>query len=320
MDNVTKLGTAAAPRDLRDAFRAELEASGLSIKQAAREIGRSTSTISRWHARRYDGKNEAVDALVARWLETRADAAKRSLDGARLDRHASTGAAAEIATALAYAQAAGDVVLIHGPSGRGKSWAAERHCTARTGAYYLAVTGATGSMPGMLSQVAQAIGAGPRHGSALEAETTIVTRLRDRGALLVIDEAHHLRPKLLDELRCIRDRAGCGLALIGDDSIFIPLARCPQVLGRVGVKVDLRTQAESDVAEIAAGPLGRPPTKQELKILSATARGPGGLHALRRLLARAWMAARGEGRNAIETGDIAIAADDGGIAAATEAA
>ena len=303
-----------APSGLREAFRAELEAAGLSISQAAREIGRSNTTIGRWLNETYDGDIPAVELLVTRWLETRAERAKRSLEGARLDRHAETGAAAEIGTALGYAQGAGDVVLIHGPAGRGKSWAAKRYCATRTGAYYRAVTGATGSMPGMLSQVAEAIGAGPRHGSALEAETTIVTRLRDRGALLVIDEAHHLRPKLLDELRCIRDLAGCGLALIGDDSIFIPLARCPQVLGRVGMKVDLRTQPESDVAEIAAGPLGREPTKKELKILLATARGPGGLHALRRLLARAWMAAQGENRTGIGAADIAIAADDNMVA------
>ena len=202
--HITAAAATVPPRNLRDEFRAELEAAGLNISQAAREIGRSPGTISRWLAESYGGDNEAVDALVARWLETRAERAKRSLDGARLDRHAETGATAEIATALGYAQAAADVVMIHGPSGRGKTWAAMRHCAKRTGAYYLAVTGATGSMPGMLSQVAEAIGAGPRHGSALEAETTIVTRLRDRGALLVIDEAHHLRPKLLDELRCIQ--------------------------------------------------------------------------------------------------------------------
>ena len=311
MSKITHIGTVPeGPPDLREAFRSELAAAGLTVTQAAREVGRSHSTISRWLAGNYDGDNQTVEALIQRWLNTRADRASRSLDGARLDRHAETGAAAEVGTALGYAQGAGDVVLIHGPSGRGKSWVAKRYCTMRTGAYYRAVTPATGSMPGMLSQIAEAIGAGPRHGSALEAETAIVTRLRDRGALLVIDEAHHLRPKLLDELRCVRNLAGCGLALIGDDSIFIPLARCPQVLGRVGMKVDLRTQAETDVAEIAAGPLGRAPTGKELKILTATARGPGGLHALRRLLARAWMAAQGDDRSGIEAGDIAVAADD----------
>ena len=320
MGNITKLDTPEATRDLRETLRAELAAAGLTVTQAAREIGRSHSTISRWLANKYAGRDEAVEALVERWLETRAERARRSLDGARLDRHAETGAAAEVATALGYAQAAADVVLIHGPSGRGKTWAAKRHCAGRSSAFYVAVSGATGTMPGLLAQVALAIGeVVERRTSSLEAETTIVNRLRDRTALLVVDEAHHLRTRLLDELRCIRDRAGCGLALIGDDSIFMPLGRAPQLIGRIGMKVNLRAQAESDVSEIAAGPLGRPPTAKEIKMLLATARGPGGLHALRRLLARAWMAAEGDGRSTIETANIALAADDT-IAAAEEAA
>ena len=64
------------------------------------------------------------------------------------------------------------------------------------------------------------IGAGRHHCSALEAERAIIDRLRDRQALIVVDEAHHLHDKLLDELHIIRDRAGCGLAqAAGRDAI-----------------------------------------------------------------------------------------------------
>ncbi len=298
--------------DLRALVRAEMDARALSIAQAAREIGTgvSAATLSRWLRGEYPGDNQAVEGRIGRWLETRAEAAKASIGGAGLDRHAKTETTAEIAAALAYAQAMGDVVLVHGPSGRSKTWTARRHCAARTGASYLSVTGATVTLAGLLARLAEAVGAGARHGSALEAETAIVSRLDGRGALLVIDEAHHLRAGLIDELRCIRDLAGCGLALIGDDSIRMTLGRCPQVMGRIALRVDLRGLPEADVAAIAAGPLGRRPTDRELKALVATARGPGGLHALRRLLARAWMLARDEGRNAIDAGDLAAAAEE----------
>ena len=55
----------------------------------------------------------------------------------------------------------------------------------------------------------------------------------------MVDEAHHLRDKLLDELRIIRDRASCGLALVADETIRMALARCQQVDGRIGLKIDL---------------------------------------------------------------------------------
>ena len=109
------------------------------------------------------------------------------------------------------------------------------------------------------------------------------------------------RLTLLDELRCIRDNAGCGLALIGNDSVLMSIRRCPQILGRTGIRLDLKRLAADDVAAIAAGPLGRKPTRGELKPLVEAARGPGGLHTLRRVLAEAWKLARAEGREGVDT-------------------
>lgn len=298
-------------RDVRAALQAELAQSGLSLTRAADQIGRHSSSISRWLNCNYTGNNDAVAADVERWLETRADAVKHSLEGAGLDRHAETHATRKITDALAYAHATGDIVAVVGVPGRGKTWAAQRYCAGKAGAYYLAVSSAVFTLPGLLSVVGEAIGVGRQHPSALDAESTIIARLHDRQALLVVDEAHHLRDKLLDELRIVRDRSGCGLALLADKSIGMALARCQQVDGRIGLKIDLTTQAAADVEDIAAGVLGRKPSRAELRTLNAVGRGPGGLHALRRLLGRAWMVAQSAGRDEIEAGDIAAATDEG---------
>ena len=66
--------------------------------------------------------------------------------------------------------------------------------------------------------------------------------------------------------------------------------------------------------DIAAGVLGRQPSRAELRTLNAVGRGPGGLHALRRLLGRAWMVAQAAGRDAIDASDIAAATDEGAAA------
>ena len=71
---------------------------------------------------------------------------------------------------------------------------------------FLAVSSAVFSLPGLLSLVGEGIGAGRHHTSALEAEQTIIDRLHNRQALIVVDEAHHLRDKRLDELRIIHYR------------------------------------------------------------------------------------------------------------------
>ena len=312
MGNVTTLKAGTAAGDIRAAFAAHLEQAGLSIAQAAREIGRRESTISRWLNRKYTGDNDAVEALVARWLETQAEIAERSLAAVGLDRYTETGVAEQIMGALAYAQAEGDIVTIIGPSGRGKTRAAEQYCATRSGAFYLAVSGSVFTLPGLLGEVSEAIGAPVAVRSALATEKAVIARMRaGQNYLLVVDEAHFLRDKLLDELRIIRDRARCGLALVANESIEMALNRCDQVAGRVGLSIDLTTQPVADVEKIAAGPLGRRPEKAELKILTAAANGPGGLHALRRLLGRAFMLARAEGRERIQPADIAMAADEG---------
>ncbi|MCY4077588.1 MAG: AAA family ATPase [Acidobacteria bacterium] len=313
---IAELGTAPA---VRKACRAELDAHNLSHAKAAREIGRgvSTATLSKWLRGNYEGDNAAVTARIRTWLETRREQAKHAVGGAGLDRHVEIGVTAEIETVLAYAQAGGDVVLVHGRSGAGKSHAVERYCGSHTAAYRLMMTGAVTTLAGLLARIATAVGAGDRHGSALAAETEIVARLRDRRALLVVDEAHHLSARLLDELRCIRDLAGCGLALVGDDTLWSGLAgapRCAQIVGRIGWRLPLGAPADVDVQDIAGGVLGRQPTSAEARLLVAAARGAGGMHALRRLLIRAWVSARSGARDAISAADLALAAEEGGAA------
>lgn len=296
---------------VRAACRAEMDAAGLPIKQASREMGKGvgTATLSRWLAGSYTGDVPAVTARVAAWLQTRREGAAHSLAAAGLDRFAKTAAAADIEDALAYAQATGDIVLIHGPSGRGKTRTAEHYRAAHTGVHYLEATPAMTTMAGLLAAVAEAIGEPGEMRSAREAERLVIRNLRGRGALLVIDEADYLRASLLDELCSIRNKSGCGLALIGYDSVRMTVARCPKVIGRVGMRVDLRVLPAADVAAIAAGPLGRRPGKAEVKALVKAARGKGGLHTLRRVLTEAWKLAQTEGREGIDAESLAVATE-----------
>ena len=284
----------------RAACRAEMDQRGISIKQASREVGVSNATLSKWLRGIYEGNVPAVTAQVAAWLQTRRENAARSLEAAGLDRFVSTGASAEIADALAYAHATADIVLVHGPSGRSKTRTARHYCATYAGATHMEATGAMARLAGLLGCVAEALGDHQRHSSALASERAIIRNLQGRGALLVIDEADNLRASLLDELRCIRDIAGCGLALIGSEQLRMTVARCPQILGRIGMRVNLRSLAAADVAAIAAGPLGRKPSAAEVRELTRAASRDGGLHTLRRILADAWKLARHEGVDGVD--------------------
>lgn len=314
--DIAELGTTSA---VRAACRAELEAHNLSHARAAREMGRgvSSATLSKWLRDTYEGDNAAVTARVRTWLETRREQAQHAVGGAGLDRHVDIGVTENIETVLAYGQASGDVVLIHGRRGTGKSHALERYCGSRSAAHLVVASGAMTTVAGLLKRVAEAVDAGGQHGSALDTETAIVARLQGRNALLAVDEADQLPPRLLDELRCIRDLAKCGLALAGGDAVWTTITRserCDSLFGRIGWRLTLGAPEDVDVREIAAGVLGRKPAPSEAKLLVAAARGGGGMHALRRLLVRAWVSARGQKRDAITAHDLAVAAEEGGMA------
>ena len=305
-DNIHFLGAAAETLALE--CLAEMERLGLSRNAASKRIGVSAATLGLWLRDDYDGNVPAVEAKVRKWLDTEREAAKLSIRSAGLDVHRDLGVTGEVTALLAHAQAVGDVVLVHGQSGAGKSWAARHYCETHAVAWYLQMTCAVRSLSGLLELVSEAVGAGAWHPSALKAERAVIERLRDRGALLVVDEAHHLTARLLDELRCIRDVAGCGLALIGDNSLTATLTRCPQIVGRIGGRLQKKKPAEADVAAMVSGVLGRRAARREIKAAMLAAAGPGGLHALRRLLARAWMAARHDGSEEIRAEDLDFAA------------
>ena len=301
-DNVHRIG-----QTLEFECTAEMERLGLSQAAAAKRMQISATTLSQWLGGKYGGDVPAVEAKVRRWIDTEREAEKRSLASAGLDTHRDLRVTGEVAALLAHAQAVGDIVLITGSSGAGKSWAAKRYCATHSVAWYLQMTSAVRSLSGLLELVSDAVGAGAWHPSALKAERAVIERLQDRGALLVVDEAHHLTGRLLDELRCIRDIAGCGLALIGEERLTATLTRCPQIVGRIGGRLQKKKPAEADVATLLSGFLGRRASAREVKAAVAAASGAGGLHALRRALARAWMASRMDEREEVAADDLEIA-------------
>ena len=292
---------------VRAAVAAETADHGLSQKDAAAGIGVSDTTLYRWLRGDYGGDNPAVTAKAETWLQTRAEARALTLSPARLDVHAELGLTDSVMAALAHAHATGEVVLICGRSGSGKSHALARYAATRAGVHLVTATSGVTSLSGLYGRVCRALGIAGRYGSALAAEDAILERLEGRQALLAVDEAQHLGARLLDALRGLRDLSGCGLALVGDDTIRMTLSRCPQVTGRIGMRVGLGQPNQDDVAALLSTVLERTPASAERKAARTAVSAPGGLHALRRLLASAFMIARADGRGAIAATDITAA-------------
>ena len=136
---------------VRAAVAAEIAACGLSQAEAARGMGVSPTTLSRWTRGDYAGSNDRVTGAGQSWLDARAESRERTLAPAGLDCHAGLGVTHEVMAALGHARATGDVVLVHGRSGAGKSHALSRYAATRAGVYCVTATSGVTSLGGCMA-------------------------------------------------------------------------------------------------------------------------------------------------------------------------
>ncbi len=294
---------------LRAKLRAHIEHRGLSVNEAARGIGMSAPAISSWLGAKYRGDNDRVARLVARWLDTEAEVARMRTTG--LDRHAELAVTFRVQGTVGYAHANGDCALVYGASGAGKSWALARYCAEHAGAWFVTMSPAVTTPAAVLSRIARALDVGAGVTTAAKLEDVVVAHLSGRDAVLVVDEAHHLTPALLDQLRCLHDSTGCGLVLSGNDPLWSRLSateRAGQLISRFGVRFRLRRPSETDAIALGEALLRRKPEGRGRERILAAARGLGGLRAIAKLVAFAATLARAEGRADVRDADLVEAA------------
>ncbi len=135
----------------------------------------------------------------------------------------STRTAAEVADALDLAAMLGGVAVVFGPSGVGKSAAAQHYAEERTGCYLASLSAADRGMVPALARVASVMGLGYyRQYGAKDLADVIRAELRS-GALLIIDNAEHLPAEVLILLGSFTERPGGapggGVALIGRERL-----------------------------------------------------------------------------------------------------
>ena len=291
----SKSGEAA---DVRGLARAELEASGLSQAAAARQIGISDAALSQWLGGKYAGDGPAVAGKVAVWLRSRRDRAGLADRLPEPPEWVETPTARRILAGLGYAQLAGDVAVVHGGAGLGKTCAAKRYASRQPSVWTATMTAGTRALGPCLGAVAAACGLGRSRRPLAQLEEGIRDRLARTGGLLVVDEAQHLTVRALDSLRGIHDATGTGLALLGGRPLYSRMLGgrssedLAQLHSRVGRLVSLGRPAVADVDAL----LGAWNVDARRLCAAATeiASGPGALRALTKALRYAHLLADGK--------------------------
>lgn len=282
---------------LRDRARSAMARAGLSQAKAAQAIGISDSALSTWFAGKYGADERGLEARILRWLDSLAERSKWRDGMPEAPGWVETPSSRRVLAALAYAQAAGDLAVIYGDAGAGKTLTARHYAATRANAWVATMTATCRGVCPCLERTAHALGLRPRFTGAARTEADIVARLTDTEGLLVVDEAQHLDTRALEALRGIHDATGVGLAILGNELVYARItggrraAEFAQLFSRIGKRVRLGRPTKGDLEAfldawgIAAG------ARPQLRKIGLQ---PGALRSVGKALRLAHMFAGGE--------------------------
>ncbi|MGI8839724.1 MAG: AAA family ATPase [Caulobacteraceae bacterium] len=282
--------------DLRDRLRAHKDKLGLSWADLGKISGVPTGTISSWVPGAYNnGKlydNHDIPGRVWRFFASLEE--KEALEAAmpaEPDFQLTT-SARRMMTCLAMAQL-GDMALISTPPGIGKTAAIKQYAATRGQVFVVTASPASRGVSTVLIAILAAMGERDAKGTPQILSARARARVRDAGALLIIDEAQHLSAQALDEVRSIHDDTGCGVALAGDETLIANLKRYPQLYSRLGVRHSQPRPLIEDISIVAAA--WKVERGATLAYLHEIGRKSGGIRTLTKTLKLAVRAARAGG-------------------------
>ena len=281
--------------NLRERARRHLDVAGLSQAAFSRQSGISSSTFSAWLNGTYKGDNAAVAGDVRTYLDAQAQRAQMILPE-KLG-YVSTPSSKKILTALETAQWLPEMVVVAAGPGVGKTTTARNYRDTHPNTFMITASPALTKARHVLEALAEVLGL--TETTPRRIARAIETRLKDTGALLIVDEAQFLAAGGVEQLRSLYDQANVGVAMMGNEEVWSKIdgggrkALFAQVHSRVGVKVRLARPATGDIDAILDA-VGVVDTAQRA-LLHQIANKPGALRGLEKVLRIARMVANGAG-------------------------
>lgn len=286
--------------ELRKSVRELMARRKWPIKQSASLAGVAESTFHMFLSDKYTGNNANVAETLKKWLAAETEREKRPAV-AQLG-FVATPTATAFMDVLQHAQTVPDLVVVMGAPGVGKTTAARAYRDRSPNVWMVTARPSCASTHAMLEQICTELNV--QEASPTKRNAAIVRRVRGTRGLLIIDEAQHLTPEALDELRSLHDLGEVGLALLGNESVYARLsgggkrAEFAQMHSRVGMKLHRRKPLAGDIDMLldASGVQG----DAQRKLLKAEAGKPGALRGVAKAWRLAQMAALGDGADAVE--------------------
>lgn len=193
-----------------------LKVSGKSRRQAAKEIGLSTSVISQFLNNAYTGDNDETATVISQYLTV----AKQRLNSNQTTPFIKTlWNTQQVLFACNYAHVESDIVLVCGDAGAGKTTALKHYANENTSVIFVTANACATSSTAILKMICDELGI-QAAGRRTVLMKKLVAYLHSSNRLIIVDEADHLSLEALQAIRNLNDSANVGIVLAGNDKIY----------------------------------------------------------------------------------------------------
>lgn len=156
--------------------------------------------------------------------------------------------------AVSFAEAAGDISLIYGDAGLGKTVSLKQYVKLHPDAIYIELKDCDKSPKGVCEKILSHIGK-LQHGTDRALVDAITEYLTANPKLIIIDEAQHLSIRALENLRAINDVTETGVVLCGNPTVYDRMhgrgqAHFAQLYSRIGIRRHIVEPSLEDIASI----------------------------------------------------------------------
>jgi DNA transposition AAA+ family ATPase len=227
------------------------EGKRISQNKAAQAMGYSAGVISAYKNHVYNGNVKALEERMEAWLKREA----RRLAGIEVPT-AETAVMEQVRRAIAIAQDEASIAVIIGEAGSGKTTALRQYAKESHSALLVDVDPSFSKVV-LMNEIARALGVEDKGGMNAVIER-VIEALKDRDAVVIIDEADYLSDGSLELVRrIINDKAHTGVVLVGLPTLEYKIRNLnndhEQIISRVGVMVKLGRLRKADAEKILAG-------------------------------------------------------------------
>lgn len=228
---------------------------GYSQSQVATRLGKSAAVVNQYLQGKYNGDKSAIDKAVKQLHERLQAKEKNHLEASFVE----TETAKKVLNLCAMAHAVGDIYLLVGEAGLGKTVALKEYATRNQGVLMLEVD-PTYTPKVVLIELCNVLNlqTGKSNHAMFEA---VVEKLADSERLLIVDEAELLNTRALEVLRRLHDRTKIGIVLAGMPRLRANLrgtkGEFKQLYSRVGLQLDMQDRLpDNDILQLIRENIG----------------------------------------------------------------